>query len=98
MDFSESVIADEIGNMSNANSLMIAHSRNAKEEVGVKPSTISQKFSNSFISEESNLGFSMQGGRKRGGSKKRNNEASMISESSIQEELSISGFGGSKAL
>ena len=56
------------------------------------------KFSNSYIDEESAMGFTITGGGK--GEKKigRMNETDDLVESSIADELSIAGFGGSKSL
>ena len=57
------------------------------------------KFSNSYIDEESVMGFTITGGGK--GERKgdrRLNETDDLVESSIADELSIAGFGGSKSL
>jgi len=59
------------------------------------------KFTNSFIDEESQLGFSITGGGARkmpvfGGGGAAANDG--IGESSIMDELSVAGFGGSRSL
>lgn len=55
------------------------------------------KFTNSVLSEESQMGISMTGGRRldaAGG----NRDDDLVTESSIQDEISVAGFGGSRSL
>ena len=59
------------------------------------------KFSNSIIDEESIVGFSMTGGGKNafgraGGAEE--GAAGGVGESSIMDEVSVAGFGGSRTL
>ena len=71
----------------------------------VKESKIQQsmsKFTNSFIHEDSVFGLSMTGGgaiekQARGAARPGDNDSS-IAESSIQDEISVAGFGGSRKL
>ena len=63
------------------------------------------KFTSSFIAEDSVLGFSITGGAKKprnaaggGGRRDMAMESSIITESSIADDVSAVGFGGSNAL
>ena len=52
------------------------------------------KFTNSMITEETQLGFSITGGHKNDAKK----DQDLVIESSIQDEVSVAGFGGSRNL
>ena len=56
------------------------------------------KFTNSFVTEESILGFSIAGGNKKQEKHLKPADKSFITESSIQDEVSVMGFGGSRVL
>ena len=93
----ESMIPDEIGTMSMAKTGTNAFSQSKSKKLN-KSAVSVNKFSNSYIDEESAMGFTITGGGK--GEKKigRMNETDDLVESSIADELSIAGFGGSKSL
>ena len=104
VDMSGSGIADEIGTMSHARTTqdhLASRSRPAASSVH-KQSNAMAKFTNSFIAEDSQLGFSMTGGAKFQANNaaahqgKGNND--FATESSIQDEISVAGFGGSRSL
>ena len=100
LEVSGSGIADEIATMSvAATSAAVSRSKPQGSAKGYKireDAVLSKsKFTNSIIDEESNLGFSITGGGKRpifGGKK----DAAI--ESSIMDEIEVTGFGGSRSL
>lgn len=88
VDFNGSIV-DEVG-------LMSLRHTSARQGVHLsKGREISEnKFKNSMITEETQLGVSITGGHKNFA--KRDQE--VVTESSIQDEVSVAGFGGSRSL
>lgn len=87
VDFSGS-IPDDIGTM-------LASGKHQSTK-GREAAVSMNKFTNSFISEESQFGISMTGARRAEAAA--NKDRDLVTESSIQDEISVAGFGGSRSL